>query len=62
MRLRLNDSMSVSIPCASIAAVFQLSLLEALLIALAETVPQSLHKRGTKPAAFQMLFTVGGFR
>lgn len=61
MPLGLNNSMSVSIPFASIAAL-QLSLLEALLIALAATVAESLPNRGSKPKAFPMPLAVGAFR
>jgi hypothetical protein len=61
MALGLNNSMSVSIPFASIAAL-QLSLLEALLIARAATVAESLPNRGSKPKAFPMPLTVGAFR
>ena len=53
-------NMSVSIPYVSIA--LQLSLLEALLIALAPTVAESLPNRGSKPKAFPMPLTVGAFR
>jgi len=53
----LNGNMSVNLPFVLIAAV-QLSLFEALFIALASTVAQSLPKAGGKPQAIQMLFNV----
>jgi hypothetical protein len=54
---RLNGSMSVNLPFVLIAVV-RLSLLEALLIALASTAVQSLPAAGGKPKLVQMLFNV----
>ena len=53
----LNGNMSVNLPFVLIAAV-QLSLFEALLIALLSTFVQSLPKAGGKPKAVQMLFNI----
>jgi hypothetical protein len=52
----LTSTMSVNLPFVLIAAM-QLSLLEALLIALASTAVQSVPKGG-KPKAIQMLFNM----
>ena len=54
---RLNGSMSVNLPFVLIAVV-RLSLLEALLIALASTAVQSLPAAGGKPKLVQMFFNV----
>jgi len=53
----LNGSMSVNLPFVLVAAV-QLSLLEALFVALASTVVQSLPQAGGKPKAVQIFFNV----
>jgi hypothetical protein len=53
----LNGNMSVNLPFVLIAAV-QLSLLEALLIALSSTFVQSLPKAGGKPKVVKMLFNI----
>ncbi len=53
----LNGSMSVNLPFVLIAAI-QLSLLEALLVALASTAVQSLPAAGGKPKVVQMFFNV----
>jgi len=53
----VTGNMSVNLPFLLIAVV-QLSLVEALLIALASTVAQCFPKAGGKPKAVQMLFNV----
>src|SRR5713101_7347538 len=53
----LNGNMSVNLPFLLIAVV-QLSLFEALLIALASTLAQCFPKGGGKPKPVQMLFNV----
>src|SRR5205807_3884740 len=53
----VTGDMSMNLPFLLIAVV-QLSLVEALLIALASTVAQCFPKAGGKPKAVQMLFNV----